>query len=182
MWLFEHLVAHISLSIVSPFIVRLFYTQIQNIKEFKPPLSLKPSTFVIGGSSISCIIPEHEFPACHLDKSHQFSNCVVIITKNHNYGQITLLIMRDEIYHLGDPCPSLYTLEGQGYKENILFGITISSCSLAVHADQCCAPHALILWVGPPLMVRPMSCPVDTRGHTPIDRADTFITNCKCHG
>ena len=46
MWLFEHLVAHISLSIVPPFIVWLSYTQIQYIKEFKPPLSLKPSTFI----------------------------------------------------------------------------------------------------------------------------------------
>ena len=44
--------------------------QIQNIKEFKPPLSLKPSIFVIGGSSISYSILEHEFHACHLDKSH----------------------------------------------------------------------------------------------------------------
>ena len=68
--MFEPLVAHISLSIVSPFIVRLFYTQIQNIKEFKPPLSLKPSTFMIGGSSISCIILEYKLFACHLDKSH----------------------------------------------------------------------------------------------------------------
>ena len=66
----EHLVAHISLSILSLSIVRLFYTQIQNIKEFKPPLSLKPLTFVIGGSSISCSILEYKFPACHLDKSH----------------------------------------------------------------------------------------------------------------
>ena len=48
----EHLVAHFSKFIVSPFIVRYSYTQIQNIKEFKPSLSLKPSIFVIGGSSI----------------------------------------------------------------------------------------------------------------------------------
>jgi len=27
--------------------------------------------------------------------------------------------------------------------------------------------HALILWAGPSLMVRPMSCLVDTGGHTP---------------
>ena len=31
------------------------------------------------------------------------------------------------------------------------------------------AMHALILWAGPPLMVRPMSCLVDTEGHTPIE-------------
>ena len=68
--MFEHLVAHISLSIVPLYKYNFSYTQIQNIKEFKPPLSLKPSTFVIGGSSISCSILEHEFPACHLDKSH----------------------------------------------------------------------------------------------------------------
>ena len=40
-------------------------------------------------------------------------------------------------YSLGDPCPSLYILKGQSYKQSILFG-TIS-CSLAVHADQLCA-------------------------------------------
>ena len=44
----EHLVAHFSKFIVSPFIVRYSYTQIRNIKEFKPSLSLKPSSFVIG--------------------------------------------------------------------------------------------------------------------------------------
>ena len=38
----EHLVAHISKFIMFPFIVWHSYTQIQNIKEFKPPLSLKP--------------------------------------------------------------------------------------------------------------------------------------------
>ena len=31
------------------------------------------------------------------------------------------------------------------------------------------AVHALILWAGPPLMVRPISCLVDIGGHTPID-------------
>ena len=36
-----------------------------------------------------------------------------------------------------------------------------------VHTDQCRAPHALILWAGPPLMVRPMSCPMDTGGRIP---------------
>ena len=35
---------------------------------------------------------------------------------------------------LEDPCPSLYILKGQSYKQSIIFG-TIS-CSLAVHADQ----------------------------------------------
>ena len=37
---------------------------------------------------------------------------------------------------LGDPCPSLYILKGQSYKQSILFGT--KSCSLAVHADQSC--------------------------------------------
>ena len=57
---------------------------------------------------------------------------------------------------LGDPCLSLYTLEGQGYKESSIFG-TI----------QYLVVHALILWVVPPLMVRLMSRLVDTGGHTP---------------
>ena len=34
---------------------------------------------------------------------------------------------------LGDPCPSLYILKGQSYKQSIIFGTL--SCSLAVHAD-----------------------------------------------
>ena len=34
--------------------------------------------------------------------------------------------------------------------------------------------HALILWAGPPLMVRPMSCLVDTRGHTPTTPFGSF--------
>jgi hypothetical protein len=49
----EHLVAHFSKFIMSPFVVWHSYTQIQIIKEFKPPLSLKLSTFVIGGFSVS---------------------------------------------------------------------------------------------------------------------------------
>ena len=32
---------------------------------------------------------------------------------------------------LGDPCPSLYILKGQSYKQSIIFG-----SSLAVHGDQ----------------------------------------------
>ena len=80
----EHLVAHVILSIVSPLQYDFSYTQIQNIKEFKLSFSLKPSTFVIEGSSVSCSILEYKFSACHLDKTHQFSNCVVIITKTHN--------------------------------------------------------------------------------------------------
>ena len=40
---------------------------------------------------------------------------------------------RDVSCLLGDPCLSLYTLEGQGYKESSLFG-TIQY--LAVHAEQ----------------------------------------------
>ena len=43
---------------------------------------------------------------------------------------------------LGDPCLSLYTLEGQGYKESSLFG-TIQC--LAVHAEQ---RHARLDLVG----------------------------------
>jgi len=38
---------------------------------------------------------------------------------------------------LGDPCPSLYILKEQSYKQSILFGTIY--CSLAVHADQSCA-------------------------------------------
>jgi len=58
-------------------------------------------------------------------------------------------------YPLWVLCPSLYILKEQSYKQSILFG-TIS-CNLAVHADQRRAPHVFILWVVPPLMVRPMS-------------------------
>ena len=50
-----------------------------------------------------------------------------------------------------------------------------SSRCLAVHADQRIAPHALILWTGPPLMVRPMSCLVGTGGHTPIGILSTCL-------
>jgi hypothetical protein len=52
---------------------------------------------------------------------------------------------------LGDPFLSLYTLEKKGYKQNSLFGtikISSTSCNLMI--------YALILWAGPPQMVRPM--------------------------
>ena len=42
---------------------------------------------------------------------------------------------------LGDLCLSLYTMEGQDYKENILFG-TIQY--LAVHVEQCRARLDLV--------------------------------------
>jgi hypothetical protein len=52
---------------------------------------------------------------------------------------------------LGDPYLSLYTLEEEGYKQNSLFGtITISSTTYNL------VMYALILWAGPPQMVRPM--------------------------
>ena len=51
-----------------------------------------------------------------------------------------------EIYPLGDPCLSLYTLEGYGYKESILFG-TIQY--LAVHIDLCHARLDLVGWATP---------------------------------
>ena len=73
---------------------------------------------------------------------------------------IDLYIDRSDVScPLGDPCLSLYSLEEQGYTESSIFG-TIQY--LVVHAV-----HALILWAGPPLMVRPMSCLVDIGGHTP---------------
>ena len=70
---------------------------------------------------------------------------------------------------LGDPCPSLYIVKGQSYKQSILFG-TIS-CSFAVHADQRRAPHVFILWAEPPLMVRPMSTHEGIRVYTPTASA-----------
>jgi hypothetical protein len=57
------------------------------------------------------------------------------------------MIWIDLICLLGDPCPSLYTPKGQGYKENIQFGTIII---------QCRALHVFILRVGPSLMVRPI--------------------------
>jgi len=57
---------------------------------------------------------------------------------------------------LEDPYPSLYIVKGQSYIYNIIFG-TISFCSLAVHANQRCAPHVFVLWAEPPTMVRPIS-------------------------
>jgi hypothetical protein len=53
-WLgYEHLVHNLIEVIESPLIVQLFYTQIQSLNEFKPPLSQEPSPFVVGGSSIT---------------------------------------------------------------------------------------------------------------------------------
>ena len=42
---------------------------------------------------------------------------------------------------LGDPCLFLYTLEGLGYKESIIFG---TKQYLAVHVDQCRARLDLV--------------------------------------
>jgi hypothetical protein len=50
---YKHLVHNLTEVIKSPLIVRLFYTQIQNINEFKPPLSRESSPFVVGDSSIT---------------------------------------------------------------------------------------------------------------------------------
>ena len=40
------------------------------------------------------------------------------------------------------------------------------------------AMHALILWVGPPLMVRPMSCLMDIGGHIPHTR-EGLLLSCR---
>ena len=63
---------------------------------------------------------------------------------------------------LGDPCLSLYTLEGQGYKESSLFG-TIQY--LVVHVDQCRARLRLVGWATPG--AQPMWPAVGIRGRTP---------------
>ena len=52
----------------------------------------------------------------------------------------------DVAWRLGDPCLSLYTMEGQGYKESSLFG-TIQY--LAVHAEQRRARLNLMGWATP---------------------------------
>ena len=58
------------------------------------------------------------------------------------------------------PLPLLICSGGVGLQGKYpIWYYTMSYYSLAV--------HVLILWVGPPLMVRPMSCLVDTRGHIP---------------
>ena len=44
---------------------------------------------------------------------------------------------------LGDPCLSLYSLEGQSYKKSIIFGIIQQ---LAVHAEQRRARLDLVGW------------------------------------
>ena len=49
------------------------------------------------------------------------------------FGSLCRCMYLNVAYPLGDPCLSLYTLEGQGYKESSLFG-TIQY--LAVHAEQ----------------------------------------------
>jgi hypothetical protein len=75
---------------------------------------------------------------------------------------------------LGDRCLSLYTLEEEGYKQNSLFGtITISStcCNLVM--------YALISWVGPPQMVRPMYHLVVLGVYTPTEAV--FLEFCSSH-
>ena len=65
------------------------------------------------------------------------------------------------------PLPLLICSRGVGLQGKYhIWYYTISS-SLAVHTDQCRVLHALILWAGPPLMVQPMSCLMDTGGHIP---------------
>ena len=66
---------------------------------------------------------------------------------------------------LGDPCPSLYILKGQSYKQSILFGTIF--CNLTMHVDQRRAPHVFISWAEPPLMVRPMSAHEGIGVYTP---------------
>ena len=56
---------------------------------------------------------------------------------------------------LGDPCLSLYTLEGQGYKESSLFG-TIQY--LAVHAEQRRARLDLVGWATSDGATHVLSC------------------------
>ena len=56
---------------------------------------------------------------------------------------------------LGDPYLSLYTLEGQGYKESSLFG-TIQY--LAVHAEQRCARLDLVGWATSDGVAHVLSC------------------------
>ena len=63
---------------------------------------------------------------------------------------------------LGDPCLSLYTLEGQGYKESSLFG-TIQY--LAVHAEQRRARLDLMGRATSDGAAHVLSC--GYRGHTP---------------
>ena len=66
------------------------------------------------------------------------------------------------------PLPLFICSGGVGLQEKYpIWHYTISYCSLAVHAEQCRAPHALILWARPPLMVRTMSCLMGTGGHIP---------------
>ena len=89
-----------------------------------------------------------------------------------------------ELYLRGS-LPALYSLEGRvigqfrsrsirlygkylqgirylSYPNRSSFIAKMSSDCLAVHADQSRAPSALILWAGPPLVVRPMSIVVGT--------------------
>ena len=59
------------------------------------------------------------------------------------YGSLCRCIDLDVSCPLGDLCLSLYTMEGQGYKESSLFG-TIQY--LAVHAEQRRACLDLVGW------------------------------------
>ena len=66
------------------------------------------------------------------------------------------------------PLPLLIYSGGVGLQGKYpIWYYTISYCSLTVHADQCRAPHALILWAVPPLTMQPMSYPVGIWGYTP---------------
>ena len=56
---------------------------------------------------------------------------------------------------LGDPCLSLYTLEGQGYKESSLFG-TIQY--LVMHVEQRRARLDLVGWVTSDGAAHVLSC------------------------
>ena len=63
------------------------------------------------------------------------------------------------------------------YLNRSSFIAKISSDCLAVHADQCQAPYALILWAGPPLAVRPMFIAMGTWGYTPHSIPKIFFIN-----
>ena len=92
--------------------------------------------------------------------------------------------------HLRGSLAALYSLEGRvigqfksrsirlygkylqgiqylSYPNRSSFISKMSSECLAVHTDQNWEPQALILWVGPPLAVRPMSIAVGTWGYNP---------------
>ena len=57
------------------------------------PLSRLPHSFTTEGSTVMCIILIIILPACHLNRSHYYSNHVASITKTHNCDLIALTII-----------------------------------------------------------------------------------------